>query len=104
MVASNELAAEAGAHQAETDGLTSLVLSTYVEGEAREVGKVVAALAREEIARNGPVHRPCCLVLGGETTVQVRGSGLGGRNQELALAASIKIAGLDDVIVAALGV
>jgi hydroxypyruvate reductase len=102
VVASNELAAEAGARQAESDGLTSLVLSTYIEGEAREVGKVVAALAREERARNGPVKRPCCLVLGGETTVTVRGSGLGGRNQELALAASLKIAGLDDVIVAAL--
>ena len=102
VVASNELAAEAGARQAEAEGLTSLVLSTYVEGEAREIGKVAAALAREELARGGPVTRPCCLVLGGETTVQVRGSGLGGRNQELALSASLKIAGLDDVIVAAL--
>lgn len=102
VVASNELAAEAAVEQAEREGLSALLLSTYVEGEAREVAKVVAALAREEVARNRPVPRPCCLVLGGETTVQVRGSGLGGRNQELALAVAPRIAGLDGVIVAAL--
>jgi len=102
IVASNELAAEAGVQQAEREGLSALLLSTYVEGEAREVAKVVAALAREEAASNRPLPRPACLILGGETTVQVRGSGLGGRNQELALAASLKIAGLNDVIVAAL--
>ncbi|MFN8635599.1 MAG: glycerate kinase [Chloroflexota bacterium] len=102
VVASNELAAEAGVQQAEREGLTALLLSTYVEGEAREVAKVVAALAREELARNRPLARPACLILGGETTVTVRGSGVGGRNQELALAASLKIAGLDDVVIAAL--
>jgi hydroxypyruvate reductase len=62
----------------------------------------VAAFAREEAARNRPLARPACIVFGGETTVTVRGNGVGGRNQELALAASLKIAGLDDVIVAAL--
>ncbi len=102
VVASNELAAEAGVEQAESEGLSALLLSTYVEGEAREVAKVVAALAREEIARNRPIPRPACLILGGETTVTVRGTGVGGRNQEIGLAASLKIAGLDDVIIAAL--
>lgn len=102
VVASNELAAEAGVKQAESEGLSALLLSTYVEGEAREVAKVVAALAREEAASNRPLARPACLILGGETTVTVRGTGLGGRNQELALAASPKIAGLENVIIAAL--
>ena len=102
LVASNELAAAAAVRQAEAEGLRALLLSTYVEGEAREVGRVVAALAREEAARDGPLPRPCCLVLGGETTVRVRGAGLGGRNQELALAAAEKIAGLDGVILASL--
>ncbi len=102
VVASNELAAASAVHQAEAEGLEALLLSTYVEGEARVVGIVAAALAREEAHRNGPLPRPCCLVLGGETTVRVRGTGLGGRNQELALAAAEKIAGLDDVIVASL--
>ena len=102
VVASNELAAEAGVRQAQSEGLTAQLLTTYVEGEAREVAKVVAAFAREEAARGAPLPRPACLVLGGETTVTVRGNGLGGRNQELALAASLKIAGLDNAIVAAL--
>ena len=101
-MASNELAAEAGVRQAESEGLSALLLTTYVEGEAREVAKVVAAFAREEAARNRPLPRPACIVFGGETTVTVRGTGVGGRNQELALAASLKIAGLEDVIVAAL--
>jgi hydroxypyruvate reductase len=102
VVASNELAAEAGVRQAESEGLSALLLSTYVEGEAREVAKVVAALAREEVARNRPLARPACLILGGETTVHVTGSGVGGRNQELALAAAQKIAGLENVTIAAL--
>lgn len=102
VVGSNELAAEAAVLQSETEGLSALLLTTYVEGEAREVAKVVAALAREETARNRPLPRPACLILGGETTVTVRGKGVGGRNQELALAASQKIVGLDNVIIAAL--
>jgi len=102
VVASNELAAEAAVLQAESEGLSALLLTTYVEGEAREVAKVVAALAREETGRNRPLPRPACLILGGETTVTVRGTGVGGRNQELALAASQKIVGLDNVIIAAL--
>ena len=102
VVASNELAAKAAVRQAEAEGLRALLLSTYVEGEAREVGKVVAALAREEAASDRPLPRPCCLVLGGETTVTVRGTGLGGRNQELALSAALKLAGVEEVLVAAL--
>ncbi|HYU21379.1 MAG TPA: glycerate kinase, partial [Chloroflexota bacterium] len=102
VVASNELAAEAAVRQAEAEALHALLLSTYVEGEAREVAKVIAALAREEATRNRPLRRPCCLVAGGETTVHVRGPGLGGRNQELALSAAEKLAGLDNVLLAAL--
>jgi glycerate 2-kinase len=102
VVASNELAADAGVRQAQSEGLAAMVLTTYVEGEAREVAKVVAAFAREEAGRDNPLARPACLVFGGETTVQVRGTGVGGRNQELALAASLKIAGMNDVIIAAL--
>ncbi|MFN8524326.1 MAG: glycerate kinase [Chloroflexota bacterium] len=102
VVGSNTIAAEAAIAEARRRGLNALLLSTYVEGEAREVAKVVAALAREERAEARPLPLPCCLVLGGETTVHVRGQGVGGRNQELALAAAEKISGLPDVIIAAL--
>lgn len=102
VVASNEVAALAAVAEAERRGFRTLLLSTYVEGEAREVAKVYAALAREVAASGRPLPRPCCLVLGGETTVTVRGQGSGGRNQELALAAALKLDGLHDVMLVAL--
>ena len=98
VVGSLAQAAEAALTQARDLGFHTLLLSTYVEGEAREVGRVCAAIARE-LAREGrPLPRPACVVLGGETTVTVRGHGKGGRNQELALAAIPALAGLDDVL------
>ncbi|HEX9017299.1 MAG TPA: glycerate kinase [Chloroflexota bacterium] len=99
VVASNELAAEAAMESARQRGFNTILLSTFVEGEAREIGKLHAAVAKE-IARYGrPLPRPACLISGGETTVTVRGEGKGGRNQEMALSAAIKIAGLADVMV-----
>jgi hydroxypyruvate reductase len=103
IVGSNEHAAQAALERASELNFNTLLLSTFVEGEAREVAKVMAAIAKE-IARSGqPTPRPACIVAGGETTVTVRGQGLGGRNQELALAATPFITGLHDVVVIALG-
>lgn len=102
LVASNEIAAEAAVARARELGFNTLFLTNFIEGEAREVAKVMAALARE-VARSGkPVPRPACLISGGETTVTVRGKGLGGRNQELCLAAALKIGGLPDVAIISL--
>jgi glycerate 2-kinase len=94
VVASNVTAAEAAARKASELGLNPLILSTYVEGEAREVGRVLASIAREIIAHNRPVPAPACVLLGGETTVTVRGDGVGGRNTELALSAAVALDGL----------
>jgi glycerate 2-kinase len=102
VIASNEQAAQAALRQAESDGLHALLLTTFLEGEAREVGRVVSALARGEAANATPLARPACLILGGETTVTVRGDGRGGRNQELALAAAFPIQGLPEVLIASL--
>jgi glycerate 2-kinase len=99
IVASNEVAAEAAIAKAEELGFHALLLSTFVEGEAREVAKVFAAVAKEILHSGRPVPRPACVVAGGETTVTVRGSGLGGRNQEMALSAAPEIAGLEDVMI-----
>jgi len=99
IIASNEVAAEAAIAKAEELGFHTLLLSTFVEGEAREVARVFAAVAKEILHSGRPLPRPACLVAGGETTVTVRGSGLGGRNQEMALSAALEIAGLEDVMI-----
>jgi hydroxypyruvate reductase len=80
-------------------GLNSLVLSTFIEGEAREVGIVLAAIACEIATTGQPLARPACIVTSGETTVTVRGRGRGGRAQELALAAVPRLDGLKDTLV-----
>jgi hydroxypyruvate reductase len=93
IVGSNALAVDAAAEEARRLGFHTLVLSTFVEGEAREIARVHAAIAKEIHASGRPISRPACVVSGGETTVTVRGQGIGGRNQEFALAAAIDIAG-----------
>jgi len=97
IVGSNRLAALAAVAEAQRLGYRALLLTTFVEGEAREVAKVTAALAKGIRAHGDPVRPPACLVWGGETTVTVRGQGKGGRNQELALAAALALEGLPDV-------
>jgi glycerate 2-kinase len=101
LVGSNELAAEAAQQEAERLGFHTLILTNYLEGEAREVGRVAAAIARELQARGRPLPAPACVIASGETTVTVRGSGKGGRNQELALAAALALRGVPDVLVLA---
>lgn len=103
IVGSNRQAAEAAVETARSWGYHALLLSTFVEGEARQVARVAAALAKELVHYHRPVPRPACLVWGGETTVTVRGHGLGGRNQELALAAALAMDGLPDVLLIAVG-
>ncbi len=103
IVGSNLLACEAAAQAATRAGFSALVLTTWVEGEAREVGRVLAGLLREVDSSGHPLARPCCLVAGGETTVTVRGQGRGGRNQELALSAAFSLRGVRDVLLASVG-
>ena len=102
IVASNTIAAEAAERAAHDAGMHTMLLSTYIEGEAREVGKVLGALAKEVLASGRPVERPACLIVGGETTVTLRGKGKGGRNQEMALAAALSIQDLEDVTIVCL--
>jgi hydroxypyruvate reductase len=99
VVGSNALAVEASRKRAESLGYNSMVLSSFVEGETREVARVHAAIAKEVLSTGNPVPRPACVISGGETTVTVRGSGKGGRNQEFALAAALEIQGLGGVVI-----
>ncbi|MDX1410839.1 MAG: glycerate kinase [Nitrospirales bacterium] len=99
----NHLAVEALAKKAKGLGLQSLILTTSVTGEAREIGKRVGAFAKEMHFSERPSRYPACLIWGGELTVTVRGAGKGGRAQEFALSAAQEIAGLPNVFVAGFG-
>jgi glycerate 2-kinase len=94
IVGSNRIAVEAAARAAHALGYDTQIITTFMQGEAREVAKMLAAIAREKIARDA--HR-LCLLAGGETTVTVRGNGRGGRNQEIALSAAIALDGVEGV-------
>jgi len=102
IVGDNRTAALAAEERARALGFHAEVLTTYLEGEAREVGKVLAALAKEEARHATLLPHPACLVLGGETTVTVRGDGKGGRNQEIALGAALALEGWKGVMVVTL--
>lgn len=103
IVGSNAQAAQASETAARRLKFNTLLLSTQVQGEAREVAQVAAAIAKEIALYNRPIPKPACLILGGETTVTVKGTGLGGRNQEMALALASAIAGQPGILIAALG-
>jgi hydroxypyruvate reductase len=102
VIGSNAIAAQAALTQAEALGFNTLLLSTYIEGEAREVAKVMAAIAKSLSVEGWPCAKPACLIAGGETTVTLQGEGKGGRNQELALAAAIALDGWEGVTIVAL--
>ena len=99
VVGSNILAVTAAAAKARELGLRTMVLSTFIEGETRDVARMHAAIARQARVYGQPVRGPACIITGGETTVTIRGDGKGGRNQEFALAAAIDLDGLDDVLI-----
>ncbi len=100
IIGSIAIACEAAKGVAEKLGYNSTIFTTILDCEAGEAGAFLSAIAREIVLRNQPVKRPCAIILGGETIVQVRGKGLGGRNQELALSSARGIAGLDNILVA----
>jgi hydroxypyruvate reductase len=99
IIGSNDIAVRAAAARARALGFRTLVLSTFVEGETREVARMHAAIAREIVRSGRPLRAPACVITGGETTVTIKGDGMGGRNQEFVLAAALDIAGLANVVI-----
>ncbi len=95
VIASNDLALRAAQRQAEFEGFDGQVIATGLQGEAREAGHRLAETLRNAATSR---QRPLCLLAGGETTVTLRGDGLGGRNQELVLGAVESLRGLRDVL------
>ncbi len=103
IIGNNRLVVEAAVREARALGFHASVVSGSLSGEAREVAKEFCQLAAAVRAGGKPVPPPACLVAGGETTVTVRGNGLGGRCQEFALSAALAIQRMDDVLVVAAG-
>jgi glycerate 2-kinase len=97
LIASAAMSLEAAAAAARAHGVTAHILSDAIEGEARDVGKVIAGIAREVATRNRPFAKPVVLLSGGETTVTLRGKGKGGRNAEFLLAFALAIEGLEGI-------
>ena len=93
LIATPQMALQAAAQVARDAGVTPHILGDALEGEARDVGRVLAGIALQTANRNQPVTAPCVLLSGGETTVTVRGNGRGGRNVECLLSMAITLAG-----------
>lgn len=97
LIASAAVSLEAAAAEAKRQGIEAVILSDSIEGEAREVGSVLAAIAREIATRNRPFSKPVLLLSGGETTVTLRAKGKGGRNSEFLLSFALGIDGFDGI-------
>lgn len=103
VIGNNHTALKAIRQKATALGYNTLILPSCIQGEAREAARSFAAIAREIHQYKRPIERPACVIAGGETTVSVRGSGMGGRNQEFALSAAMEIDGLDNTVVLSAG-
>ena len=97
VIATAHRSLEAAAEVFRAQGVTPAILGDSITGEAREVGKVMAALAREVRTHGGPFRPPVALISGGECTVTVRAKGRGGRCSEFLLSLGIELEGVDAV-------
>jgi len=98
IIGSNVESLMSAKEKAENIGYNVLILSSMIEGETRFIAQVHGAIAREIIKTGNPLPLPACILSGGETTVTISGNGLGGRNQEFALSASIDISGKKNIV------
>jgi hydroxypyruvate reductase/glycerate 2-kinase len=103
LVGNNALALQEAEKKASVLGYNTSILTSSVVGEAKEVAKVFAAIAREERLRGTPLELPACILAGGETTVTMKGKGSGGRCQEMALSFGIEVADLEGLLFLAAG-
>ena len=97
LITAPQMALEAAAQVARDAGLTPHILGDSLEGEARDVGKTLAGIARQVVLHGQPFTPPCVLLSGGETTVTIRGDGRGGRNVEFLLALGVALDGLPGI-------
>jgi hydroxypyruvate reductase len=101
VIGDNYLAAKRACQVAQAMGFNSLLLTTYLQGEAKEAAKFIVSIGLEIKSSNTPIAPPACVILGGETTVTLtETNGVGGRNQELALSAAIELDGIPNITLA----
>ncbi len=103
IIADNITSLKAAQKKAEFLGYNSLILSSMIEGDTEQAAKFHTAMAKQIHATGHPVKSPACIITGGETTVTVKGKGLGGRNQQFALACAEEIAGLETTVILSCG-
>jgi glycerate-2-kinase len=102
VIGNNRLASQTAQKYLKSEGLNTLLLTSTLEGEARHVGTMLASIAHEVSASGNPIPKPAAIIAGGETTVTITGKGKGGRNQEIALAAALKMNGMEGAVLASL--
>jgi len=103
VIVKGDAACEGAAEKAKALGFNTMILSTMLEGESKELGRTFAAIAREILRNHRPLTPPCAVIGGGETTVRIDGNaGDGGPNQEFACSASLEIDGIGNVVVVGL--
>ena len=98
IIGSNMIALEAAEKEFSSAGFNTITLSSSIVGETREAARFHGAVTREIACTGKPIRSPACILSGGETTVTIRGSGLGGRNQEFALSGAFEISGLEKAV------
>jgi len=98
LIGSNLFALQTVARESRFLGFNALILSSSIVGETREAARFHVAIAREVVHNGNPISKPACLISGGETTVTIKGNGLGGRNQEFVLVGAMEIQGLERVV------
>ena len=103
VIGNNRTALSSASRCAEDLGYRAIIFSEALEGESRLVGRTFAGLLKDISATGQPISPPACVLSGGETTVTVRGDGLGGRNQEFALAAALELSGANHIVVLSAG-
>ncbi len=103
IIADNSFACKVAVKELEKAGINAVYLSSSIEGEARYVGAVIGDIVKGIAKGETTLNRPIGIIIGGETTVTVKGSGIGGRNQELCLSAALRIRGLKNIVIASIG-
>jgi hydroxypyruvate reductase len=98
IIGSNIIALRSAEREASSLGLHTVILSSSIVGDTREAARFHSAIAKEVLSSGHPLPKPACIISGGETTVTIKGSGLGGRNQEFALAAALEIGGSEKIV------